>query len=151
MCSGGFSFAPPRPRTCASDRRCRWLTPRPDRAHRFANETMDMESGCFVTEALNYTIMGNFTGNLSKGDFGLDDALEAEELAESGDGTIIGRATNMTLGGYAWCCLNNHNASTGFGSSRRLQGPARCSYRKPCNATGAGAVGASEVFTCVPQ
>lgn len=87
----------------------------------FANETMDMDSGCFVTEALNYTIMGNFTGNLSKGDFGLDDALEAEELAESGDGTIIGRATNMTLGGYAWCCLNNHNASTGFGSSRRLQ------------------------------
>ena len=121
MCSGGLSFVAPHARMCAPDRRCRWLTPRPDRAHRFANETMDMESGCFVTEALNYTIMGNFTGNLSKGDFGLDDALEAEELAESGDGTIIGRATNMTLGGYAWCCLNNHNASTGFGSSRRLQ------------------------------
>ena len=87
-----------------------------------ANETMDNSSGCFMTEGMNFTIAGNFTGNTSmvRNQYGrtLQDSEGAEEEL---DPYVRGLMTNLTLGDYSWCCLNNDNATEGFRSVRRLQ------------------------------
>ena len=88
----------------------------------FANETMHNESGCFSTAGMNYTIEGNFTGNTSEVRNQYGRSLQGEdESEEEPDPYLRGVMANLTLGDYAWCCLNNDNATEGFKSVRRLQ------------------------------
>eukprot|EP01043_Picozoa_sp_COSAG02_P074082 COSAG02_NODE_14673_length_1249_cov_1.452174_1_plen_252_part_10 len=88
----------------------------------FANGTMHNDSGCFTTEGMNYTIAGNFTGNTSevRNQYGRS-LQDQEDTDEEPEPYLRGVMANLTLGDYAWCCLNNDNATEGFRSVRRLQ------------------------------
>jgi hypothetical protein len=80
---------------------------------------LNHSTGCFATYNHNYTLEGNFTGNLSKGLYGFTHPdFPGEEDRSS---YLHGSVGNITLMRFAKCCLNGNDTAFFNGASRRLQ------------------------------